>query len=415
MAKNPIEDLYQANAMDYGQEINEKLDILGEHSAVGEGVTRIYLTPEHRSALDLLQVWMEEAGFTTTLDQAGNLIGEYHPYPDRKTLVMGSHQDTVHNGGKYDGALGIVLPLVCAGRLISREELPCNLTLIAFGDEEGVRFKTTFLGSMAYNGHLSQTLLERRDDTGQSLAEALTAFGCDPHQVNNSRPSAGDGYVEIHIEQGPVLEEEDLPVGIVTAIQSSSLYQVTLTGLAGHAGTVPMAYRQDPVATMAEALVALRTLALSGTNLVATVGEITVRPGSVNVIPGEVCFTIDIRSPEEKVIAETMATWEGALEEICGEQGTRYQVKQVNAIPATFCDQEMISLLTEACKEAGFPPYYLASGAGHDTQEMKSVLPVAMLFVRNRKGISHNPQEFVSVEDMERAAQVVTNLMRNYH
>ena len=398
-----------------GNEIFDKLEQLATYSCKGPGVTRLSLSPQHRQSLAVLEEWMQAAGLETCRDDIGNLIGSYQVSPQKKTLMLGSHQDTVVMGGKYDGALGVVLPIVCAGHLIARGELDCNLKIVAFTDEEGIRFQTTYLGSMALNGHLDRALMERTDKNGTSLRQAILDFGGDPENVLRARPSQNpDAYLEIHIEQGPVLEDAGLPVGVVTSIQSSYRYEVTIHGLAGHAGTVPMHLRRDPMISAAKIISRLPDLSQEYAPLVLTVGEFHVTPGSVNVIPSQVRFTIDIRSPEEKNILRAMEQAERILREVCAQNQTEYCLVRYNAIPATACDPSLVAQVERAVAQSGIPVFDMASGAGHDAQEMSSVCPVGMLFVRCKAGVSHSPYEEVSAQDIEHAAQAVLHFIKSF-
>lgn len=401
--------------MTLGNEIYNKLEQLSSCSSGNPGVTRLSLSPEHQQALALLEQWMQEAGLETYRDYIGNLIGSYHVSPNKKTLMLGSHQDTVVMGGKYDGALGVVLPIVCARQAIEQGNLGCNLKIVAFTDEEGVRFQTTYLGSMALNGHLDPALMERTDKNGCSLRQAVIDFGGDPQKaLNPAETQSPDAYLEIHIEQGPVLEEADLPVGVVTSIQSSYRYEVIIEGTAGHAGTVPMHLRRDPMTSAARIISQLTALCQSYQPLVLTVGELSVTPGAVNVIPSKVRFTIDIRSPKEENILNAMQQAEKIMTQVCAQNHTTFRLIRSNAIPATVCDPHIVDKIKQAVSQSELRVFELASGAGHDAQEMNRVCPVGMLFVRCKEGISHSPYEQVNAEDIDCAAKTVLNFIKSY-
>ncbi len=378
-------------------------------------MTRLSLSSEHKQALSLLEQWMREAGLETHRDHIGNLIGSYHVAPNKKTLMLGSHQDTVVMGGKYDGALGVVLPIICARQAIAQGNLDCNLKIVAFTDEEGVRFQTTYLGSMALNGHLDPTLMERTDKNGCTLRQAVIDFGGDPEKALNPEDvQVPDAYLEIHIEQGPVLEEADLPVGVVTSIQSSYRYEVIIEGTAGHAGTVPMHLRRDSMTSAIKIISQLTTLCQSYQPLVLTVGELNVTPGAVNVIPSKVRFTIDIRSPKEENILNAMQHAEEIMAQVCAQNHTTFSLIRTNAIPATVCDPHIVDQIKQAVSQSELQVFELASGAGHDAQEMNRVCPVGMLFVRCKEGISHSPYEQVSAEDIDCAAKTVLHFIKRF-
>ncbi len=400
-----------------GKRIYDKLEELSEISCEGEGITRLYLTEEHKRANKLLQKWMEEIGLAVELDNVGNLIGTYNcGDKDAKTLVLGSHQDTVRSGGKYDGAMGVVLPLYSLENAIKSGNVPCNVKIISFGDEEGVRFGTTYLGSKAVCGTFGGELLEKRDDSGKTLSEAIKDFGLNPQDIASCKLlEKVDGYLEVHIEQGPILESKDLAVGVVTAIQSSHRYEISIKGVAGHAATVPMGLRNDAVFVMSEAIYELLSYVKSEQNLLATIGKINVFPGAINVIPSEAIFTLDIRCIDEGRIEQTIKRAEQILEGICAKNSaSSFSIKRLNKVPATYCSDAIIDKVEEAVKACGVTPFKLASGPGHDAQEMANITDIGMLFVRCKEGISHNPAESVTVEDTDVAARVVVKFIEDF-
>ncbi len=392
----------------------EDLSAFSTTCAQNEGVTRLPFTKEHKAASSYLQKLMEQAGLTVHVDAMGNVVGRYTHDAAAKTLALGSHQDTVMQGGKYDGALGIVLAIVCVGELIKAHQLNYNVVIIAFADEEGVRFHTDYLGSMAFNGHCDASLLQRQDVNGISLAQALQEYGLNPQDVLAMSAAQLDAYIEVHIEQGPVLEAAHLPVGIVTAIQSLFLYEVSLQGMAGHAGTVPMALRKDPVRTACQLIHDFLTQVTLEENIVATVGQMQVLPGAVNVIAEKVVFSLDIRSPQEEKIRELINEFQLQAKTICEAQGILFSLEQKYATPAMPCDAHLQEQWAKALQRLSLPVYHLPSGAGHDAQEMARVCPVGMLFVRCMGGISHNKSESVTAEDMHTAACVVIDFLRHY-
>ncbi|MBL8707029.1 MAG: M20 family metallo-hydrolase, partial [Rhodospirillales bacterium] len=295
-------DLPHADAI--GAEIMARAEELGRLSEGGPGVTRRFCTPEHKAAIALIQGWMRDAGMETWVDASGNTVGRYEGVkPGLPCLMMGSHQDTVRAGGRYDGMLGIIAPISCIKALHKAgKRLPYAVEIVAFGDEEGVRFQTTLLGSRAIAGRFDPSVLDRKDPDGITLRQAMADFGLEPDKIGALARKPGDvlAFVEIHIEQGPVLEAKNLAVGTVTAIAGGVRLAVKFEGEAGHAGTVPMAQRRDALAAAAEAILAVERLGSSGPNMVGTVGKIHALPGAINVIPGTVEFSVDARAPDDK-------------------------------------------------------------------------------------------------------------------
>src|SRR5467141_2758651 len=287
-----------------GQEIVRRIDALSAISETPDHLTRIFLTPEHRAAADLLLAWMREAGMHAQLDAIGNVCGRYEgDRPGLPCLMLGSHYDTVRDAGKWDGPLGLITAISCVGAMHKRgQRWPFAIEVTGFADEEGVRFASTLLGSRAIAGTFDESLLGVKDSAGISMRDALSQFGLDPDHIGAAARARSEllGYVELHIEQGPVLEAQNLPVGVVTAISGATRLAASLTGMAGHAGTVPMALRRDALAGAAECIAAIEEFCRTGqSGLVGTVGYIHAMPGATNVIPGQVSFTIDIRAPSD--------------------------------------------------------------------------------------------------------------------
>ena len=287
-----------------GNEIIDRVEALASISESADGLTRRYLTPEHRRANDLVADWMNESGMTVREDAAGNVIGRYPGNSaDAPTLMIGSHLDTVVMAGKYDGILGVFTGISCVASLRARGiHLPFAIEVIGFGDEEGARFQSTFLGSRAVAGTFDATLLGRTDENGITMATAMTAFGLDPNRIGEAafEPDELLAYIELHIEQGPILEEQVLAVGAVSAIAGAERFVVTVTGLAGHAGTVPMALRRDALLAAAECSLVVEKFAAKRPGVVGTVGRFDVSPGATNVIPGQVTFTVDLRAADDR-------------------------------------------------------------------------------------------------------------------
>ena len=290
--------------------IMQRLEALAALTSDPPRLTRVFLSEEHRRANELVAGWLGEAGMRVRVDAIGNVIGRVEGKArGLPALLLGSHLDTVRDAGRYDGMLGVVTAIECAHH-IGAGVLPFALEVIGFGDEEGVRFGSTLLGSRAVAGTLDLKVLEATDQDGRTLAEALRRFGLDPQALGSAARRREEllAYVELHIEQGPVLERAGLPVGCVTSINGATRLQVRMQGMAGHAGTVPMAARQDALAAAAEAILAVEQRCCQEQHLVGTVGRIDASPGAVNVIPGECRFTIDVRAPEDGVGAAPWRT-----------------------------------------------------------------------------------------------------------
>jgi allantoate deiminase len=382
-------------------------------SETADGLCRRYLTPAHRAAITEMTGWMKAAGMTVRLDAAGTLIGRYEGTGD-KTLLVGSHIDTVGDAGAYDGTLGVMLGLGCVETLMAEgRRLPFALEIIAFGDEEGSRFHTSMLGSRALTGALNGDALEVQDKAGTSLGEAMREFGLEPAQLPRAVRARDDVllYLEPHIEQGPVLEAEDLPVGVVTGIAAQMRLNVILQGMANHAGTTPMNLRRDALAAAAEAMLALEDVARRG-GIVGTAGAIEAFPGVSNVVPGRAQFSVDLRAPTEAQRDAAAAEFSDLLRGICARRGIVADVKTVQSLAACYCDEAAQKMLAQAVAAQNLRPLFLPSGAGHDAMSMAALCPVAMLFIRCRAGVSHNPLEHVEVADVDVAAQVMLEFFR---
>jgi allantoate deiminase len=406
------------NTLAYGPALMQRLDILARYSEDPDRLTRTFLSPAHRQAADQVLAWMREAGMDARTDAAGNVAGRYEgDRPGLPALLLGSHIDTVRDAGKYDGNLGVLAAIAVVGELHRRgERLPFAIEVLGFGDEEGVRFPVTLTGSKAVAGTIDPAVADAMDADGLRLGDALREFGGDPErlQAEARRRESVLGYVELHIEQGPVLEAEDLPLGIVTAINGASRTTVTVRGMAGHAGTVPMDLRHDALAAAASMILAVERCAQGRRDVVATVGQIDVQPGAVNVIPGAVRFTIDVRAPDDADRLAAMAEMTAALEGIARGRGVELTLERTHDAAAVRCDGELMARLETAIRRHGLPARRLPSGAGHDAMAMAALTPVAMLFLRCRGGISHNPAESITVEDADLAVRVLLDLLRQY-
>jgi allantoate deiminase len=402
-----------------GDLIVRRIDALAKISETPEHLTRIFLTEQHRAAADLLLSWMREAGMSAHLDAIGNVCGRYEgERPGLPCLMLGSHYDTVRDAGKWDGPLGVITAIACVADLHRRgKRLPFAVEVTGFADEEGVRFASTLLGSRAVAGTFDESVLNARDRAGISMAEALKKFGLDPKHVGAAARIRREllGYVELHIEQGPVLEQKNLAVGVVTAIAGATRLAAGLTGMAGHAGTVPMALRRDALAGAAECIVAIEEFCRSDKGgLVGTVGYIDAAPGAGNVIPGRVSFTLDIRAPADAHRKLAVSDIVRRIEAIAKRRQLTLQLDVTHENRTAPCASWLKQQVAEAVAAEGFPVFELPSGAGHDGMAMIDIADVAMIFVRCRGGISHHPDEHVEVADADAGARVLLRLIENF-
>ncbi len=401
-----------------GAVLMQRIEALAAISESAHGLTRRYLTPEHRRANDLVAGWMREAGMSAHEDAVGNVVGRYEAErAGAPALMIGSHLDTVTMAGRYDGMLGVVAGLAVVETLSrERTRLPFAVEVIGFADEEGVRFGSTFLGSRAVAGTFEAALLEREDGDGVSMADALREFGLDPARVGEAarRPADVLAYLEVHIEQGPVLEAAGLPVGTVTAIAGASRLALTIHGVAGHAGTVPMAMRRDALAAASECVLAAESAARDGDRVVATVGRLVVSPGALNVIPGEVTFTLDVRAATDAAREQAVAHLEETFAAIAARRGVELEVRRVHDAPNVDCAPRLMDCIDRAIEAQGLRALRLPSGAGHDGSAMAAIADIGMLFVRCEGGISHNPAEAASAEDAAFATRVLLHAVRNF-
>lgn len=370
-------------------------------------ITRRFLTPPVRDVHARLRSRMEALGMMVSLDAAGNLRGLWRPANVvGKRLVLGSHIDTVPDAGAFDGVLGVALALEWTD--LARElKFSLAIEVIAFSDEEGVRFGVPFIGSRAAAGRFSSALLELKDADGVTLETAIRAFGPDPGRVDEAAVDRSAlGFVEIHIEQGPVLESEGLSVAAVTAIVGQSRLTLDFTGQANHAGTTPMRLRRDALAAAAEWIVAVETLAQRTEGLAATVGKVNVEPNAGNVIPGAARVSLDVRHAFDAARNAAVETLLGQAEAIAARRGLAFShIRQTDQSAAPM-DERLTAILSDSIEAAGFPLKQMPSGAGHDAMVMAARLPTAMLFLRSPGGLSHHPDETVREEDVEAALHV---------
>jgi allantoate deiminase len=402
-----------------GDEIVARIDELGKISETPEHLTRVFLTKEHRVAADLILGWMREAGMRAHLDAIGNVCGRYEgERPGLPCLMLGSHYDTVRDAGKWDGPLGLITAIACVADLNSRaKRLPFAIEVTGFADEEGIRFASTLLGSRAVAGSFDESVLGTRDRAGISMRDALITFGFDPEHIGAASRARRElhAYLELHIEQGPVLEEKNLPVGVVTAISGATRLAASLTGMAGHAGTVPMALRRDALAGAAECIVAIEEFCRTDQDgLVGTVGYINAMPGATNVIPGRVSFTIDIRAAADahRKLAVTYIVRQ--IEAIAKRRKLALQIDVTHENRTVPCAPWLKAQVADAIAAEGFGVFELPSGAGHDGMAMIDIADVAMVFVRCRGGVSHHPDEHVDIADADAGARVLLRLIENF-
>ena len=387
---------------------------LGVISAEPGRLVRLFLTPEHRRAADLVANWMREAGLTVSEDALGTVRGRLG---EGRRLLIGSHIDTVIDAGKYDGPLGVVAGILAAGALANAGR-PLAIDVLAFGDEEGSRFPATFSSSSACAGVFDRATLPLADRDGVTLADALTRYGKKAAGIADAayRPADVAGYVEIHIEQGPRLEAEGKPLGVVTGIVGQTRLRVIVTGEAGHAGTVPMRLRRDALAGAVEIAQALERIAAEHPedDMVGTIGRIDAQPGAVNIIPGQVSFTIDLRSLTDRLRLDAVARFQAEARRIAAARKLEVAFDPFHEIATAAMAPKLQDTLAASVAALGHEPMRLASGAGHDAQVMTRLCPSAMLFVRCRGGISHNPAEFCSVADMGLAIAALIDFIERF-
>ncbi|BCP53555.1 Zn-dependent hydrolase [Kaistia sp. 32K] len=400
-----------------GARAQQMIDALAAISASPDNLTRLYLTPEHKRAAELVGEWMREAGLSVRMDASGSMRGSLPPgkagRSGNKSLLIGSHIDTVIDAGRYDGNFGVVAALLAVEALKARGvALPFGLEILAFGDEEGVRFPITLTSSAIAAGVFETATLDQTDRAGITMREAITAFGLDPETVAEEAYPADSvlGYLEVHIEQGPVLERTNAPLGVVTAIASQSRHHIRIRGEAGHAGTVPMPMRRDALAAAAELLVAMEAIGRKDRKnaLVVTVGQLDVMPGASNVIPSEVRLTLDVRAATDEARRDAVAAIISQARKIEAVRQVALSFDTYLEKPFAPCGARLTAAIETATSEVmGKPAQKLLSGAGHDGLSMAHLCEYGMIFVRCRGGISHNPAEFVTEDDMGVAVEAL--------
>jgi N-carbamoyl-L-amino-acid hydrolase len=405
-----------------GHQVLDWAEQLAAHSDPGYAergeLTVTYLTDAHRAVAAQLVQWMrEDCGFDEVhIDAVGNVVGVYHGQsPDAPRLMTGSHYDTVRNAGKYDGRLGILVPMACVRELWrAGRRLPFGLEVIGFSEEEGQRYKAVFLGSGALTGDFNPAWLEQRDADGISMREAMEHAGLCVADIPRLKrdPSRYLGFVEVHIEQGPVLNALDLPLGVVTSINGSARFLGEFTGMASHAGTTPMGSRRDAAAAAAELVLYMERRGSAVPDLVATVGMLEVPSGSINVVPGRARFSLDIRATTDPVRDACIADVLAEIDAICARRGVSVRLEETVRVAAAPSAPDWQARWERAVQALGLPVHRMPSGAGHDAMKLHAIMPQAMLFTRGENaGISHNPLESSTSHDIELTVQAFTHLL----
>jgi allantoate deiminase len=402
----------------FAQRIWDRCEALARLSELDGGLTRVFLSKEQTAANALVLGWMREAGMSARLDAIGNVVGRYEgERPGLSSLMMGSHLDTVRDAGKYDGMLGVVAAIECVHALNARgRRLPFAIEIVGFADEEGTRFNATLLGSRAVAGTFKPEVLDNVDTDGVSMRAALRAFGLDPAKIGAAAHRREDvlAYAELHIEQGPVLEAAGLPVGVVTAINGATRFAVEVDGMAGHAGTVPMSLRQDALAAAAECVLAVERRCGGEPELVGTVGKLECLPGAINVVPGKVRFSIDLRAPRDAMRVAAADDVLAEMRAIAARRNVQLAVTKTHEGGVAACAPWLMEQIGAAIAAEGVPVRRLPSGAGHDGMAIIDIADIGMLFVRCEKGISHNPAEAITLADVETAARVWLRFIENF-
>ncbi|MET3496363.1 2-oxo-4-hydroxy-4-carboxy-5-ureidoimidazoline decarboxylase [Variovorax boronicumulans] len=422
IAEIRLDDKFAAD-ISLGNDVWDWQEQLSVHTDPGSAekgqLTVTYLTDAHRACAAQISALMRDVGFDSVhIDAVGNVVGRYEgATPDAKILLTGSHFDTVRNGGKYDGRLGIFVPIACVRELARQgKRLPFAFEVVGFAEEEGQRYKATFLGSGALIGHFDQRWLDQKDADGITMREAMQHAGLKPEDIPKIQrdPARYLGFVEVHIEQGPVLTELDLPLGIVTAINGGVRYVGEVIGTASHAGTTPMDHRRDAAAAVAELILYTEQRAAKDGDSVGTVGMLEVPSGSINVVPGRCKFSLDMRAPnnaQRDALADDVLA---ELKAICERRGVRYEIEESMRASAAPSAPDWQQRWEKAVDALGIPLFRMPSGAGHDAMKLHEVMPQAMLFVRGiNSGISHNPLESSTNDDIQLAVQAFQNLLND--
>ncbi len=405
-----------------GQQVWDWQEHLARHSDPGFAekgqLTVTYLTAAHQACAQQIRQWMQDCGFDEIeTDAVGNVVGRYRPaMAGGRYLMTGSHFDTVRNGGKYDGRLGIFVPMACVQALHKEgKRLPFGIEVVAFAEEEGQRYRATFLGSGALIGDFKPQWLDQKDADGITMRQAMTQVGLRIEDIPNIRrdPARYLGFLEVHIEQGPVLNELDIPLGVVTSINGSVRYLCEVIGMASHAGTTPMDRRRDAACAVAELALYMEERASRDGDSVATIGQLQVPGGSINVVPGRCSFSLDLRAPTDPQRDQLEADVMAQLKTLCERRGVRYTAEETMRVAAAPSAPAWQSRWEKAVDALGLPLFRLPSGAGHDAMKMHEVMPQAMLFVRGENaGISHNPLESTTCDDMQLCIDAFSHVLQ---
>jgi allantoate deiminase len=409
----PVSQTFNPIATSRGADVIARCQSLARFSEDPAALRRTFLSPPMRACHNAINEWLKPLDLVPTIDAAGNLRAVYPAAdPAAPRLLIGSHLDTVPNAGAFDGALGILLAIALLEQL-EGQRLPFAIELVAFSEEEGIRFATPFIGSCALVGNYDEQFLDRRDGNGISIRQAIQNFGLDPAQLPAAQMSEDVlAYIEFHIEQGPVLENLNLPLAAVEAIVGQSRLAVTFIGHANHAGTTPMNARRDALAAAAEWMVAVESEASRIAGLVATVGSIQAHPGATNVIPGEVRLTLDVRHKSDQVRTQSVQRLSAMAQQIAARRALSANFATFLNHPAVAMDPVLIAQIELAIRAAGCPPHRMPSGAGHDAMILASRVPAAMIFLRSPGGISHDPTESVLLEDVACAIDCGGHLLK---
>ena len=404
-----------------GNDVWDWQEKLSTHSDPGYAekgqLTVTYLTDAHRACAQRISHWMRDCGFDEVeIDAVGNVVGRYHgAQPDAKYLLTGSHYDTVRNGGKYDGRLGIFVPMACVRELHrAGRRLPFGIEVVGFAEEEGQRYKATFLGSGALVGDFRAEWLEQKDADGITMRQAMQHAGLCVDDIPKLKREAANylGFVEVHIEQGPVLNELDIPLGVVTSINGSVRFVGEVCGMASHAGTTPMDRRRDAAAAVAELILYVEKRAAQDGDSVGTVGQLEVPSGSINVVPGRCRFSLDLRAPTNAQRDRLVHDIEAELQAICARRFVHYSLEETMRAAAAPSAPEWQQRWEKAVAALGVPLYRMPSGAGHDAMKLHELMPQAMLFTRGiNSGISHNALEATTSDDMQLAVDAFTHVL----
>ena len=403
--------------MDWGKIAQQRLNEIAKCSLPSAGVTRFPFTKEHELAIGVIKGWMEQANLSVSMDAAGTLIGQTQGSPEARTFLIGSHQDSVRDGGRYDGIMGIVLGCLALEKLKTEGiNLPFAVEVLAFADEEGVRFPTALMGPRSLAGTFDPKDLDLKDRDGVSLRNALAEFGGKPEKLLALKRKSQNilGYLEVHIEQGPILENQNSALGVVSGICGIERHEVTFVGETGHAGTVPMSSRRDALLAASEFIVAVNHNAMMQEQVRTTVGSLQLWPDVVNAIPDKVALTLEIRALDDQQRREVQSKAQNLISIVSQKYDVSGTIKCTYSQPAVLCDEGLSLSLKAATLNYCSNTLNLPSGATHDASAMADLCPIAMLFVRCKEGRSHTPLESVTEEDMAASINTVADFLKGF-